>query len=114
MGFFFRSLELVVVFVPDFLTLGLVVSTFFSLCCVAITLGLAGTVDTGSALWISLALGYLVTIAINIGETLLIPARSTITASYPPVSSFEQAGCESSSGTLRPQPVGHEGVVIES
>jgi len=66
MSFFVQLLELVAVFTPDFLTLGLVASAFFSLCCIARTLGIAGAVDNDLPLKISLVLGYLVTIAANI------------------------------------------------
>ena len=114
MGFFVQLLELVAVFVPDFLTLGLVASAFFSLCCIARTLGIAGAVDNDLPLKISLALGYLVTIAINMVGSPQAPSRSTITTSSPPESRVEQAGHESLSGTRKAQPVGHEGAVIES
>ena len=79
MSFFVQLLEAIAVLVPDFLTLGLVTLAFFNLYCIARTLDVAGTLDTDSALQVSLALGYLVTIAINIVGSLLIPARSTIT-----------------------------------
>ena len=114
MSFFVQLLEAIAVLVPDFLTLGLVASAFFSLCCIARMLGLAGTVDNDSSLKISLALGYLATAAINIVGTLLTPTRSTTAASPRPESTVEQAGRESLSGTRKAQPVGHEGAVIES
>ena len=114
MGFFVQLLELVAVFVPDFLTLGLVAFAFFSFCCIGRTLGPAGTMDNDLPLKISLALGYLVTITINIFGTLQTPARSTITTSSPSESRVEQAGRESLSGTRKAQPVGREGAVTES
>jgi hypothetical protein len=114
MGFFVQLLELAAAFVPDFLTLGLVASAFCSLCCIARTLGFAGAVDNDLPLKISLALGYLVTIAINMVGSPQAPSRSTITTSSPPESRVEQAGHESLSGTRKAQPVGHEGAVIES
>jgi len=114
MSLFVQLLELVAVFMPDFLTLGLVASAFFSLCCIARTLGIAGAVDNDLPLKISLVLGYLVTIATNIIGSLQAPARSTITTSSPSESNVEQAGRESLPCTRKAQPVGHEGAVIES
>src|SRR5690348_1684031 len=114
MSFFVQLLEAFAVLVPDFLTLGLVTSVFFSLCCIARTLGIAGAVDNDLPLKISLALGYLVTIAINMVGSPQAPVRRTITTSSEPESRVEQAGHESSSRTRKGQPVGHEGAVIES
>jgi hypothetical protein len=114
MGFFVQLLELVAVFVPDFLTLWLAASAFFSLCCIARTPGMAGTGDNDLRLKISLAFGYLVTIAINIVAFVQTPPRSTITTSSRPESRVEQAVRESLSGTRKAQPVGQEGAAIES
>ena len=114
MGFFVQLLEAFAVLVPDFLTLALVTSVFFSLCCIARTLGLAGTADNNLSLKISVAFGYLVTITINILGTLQTPARSTLTTVARSKSSVEQAGCESSPATLRSQPVGHKDAVVQS
>ena len=114
MGFFVQLLELVVAFVPDFLTLGLVASALLSLCCIARTLGIAGAVDNDLPLKISLALGYLVSIAINLVGSPQAPSRSTITTSSPPESRVEQAEHESLSGTRKAQSVGREGAVTES
>jgi len=114
MAFFVRLLEAIAVLIPDFLTLGLVTLAFFNIYCIAKTLHVAGTLDTDSALQVSLALGYLVTIAINIIGSLLTPARSTITTVLQSKSRVEQARCESSPATLRPQPVGHKNAVTES
>lgn len=114
MSFFVQLLQAIAVLVPDFLTLGLVTLAFFNLYCIARTLDVVGTLDTDSALQVSLALGYLVTIAINIVGTFQTPARPTLTTSPPPESRVEQAGRESLPGTRKAQPVGHEGVVIES
>ncbi len=114
MSFFVQLLETVAVLVPDFLTLGLVTLAFFNLYCIARTLDVAGTLDTDSALQVSLALGYLVTIAINIVGSLLTPARSTITTVVQSKSRVEQARRESSPATPGPQPVGHKSAVIES
>ncbi len=114
MSFFVQLLETVAVLVPDFLTLGLVTLAFFNLYCIARTLDVAGTLDTDSALQVSLALGYLVTIAINIVGSLLTPARSTITTVLQSKSRVEQARRESSPATPRPQPVGHKNAVIKS
>jgi hypothetical protein len=114
MSFFIQLLEAFAVLVPDLLTLGLVTSAFFSLCCIARTLGIAGAVDNDLPFKISLALGYLLTIAINMVGSPQAPSRSTITISSPPESRVEQAGHESLSGTRKAQPVGREGAVIES
>lgn len=114
MSFFVQLLEAFAVLVPDFLTLGFVTSAFFSLCCIARTLGLAGTVDNGLPLKISLAFGYLVTVTINIFGTQQTPARSTLTTVVRSKSSIEQAGRESSPATLRSQRVGHKDAVVQS
>jgi hypothetical protein len=114
MSFFVELLELVAVFVPDFLTLGLVASAFFTLCCIARTLGIDGAADHDLPLKISFALGYLVTVVINIVASVQTPARSTITTSSPSESRVEQAARESLSATRKAQPVGREGAVIES
>lgn len=112
MCFLLKFLELLAVLVPDFLTLGLVAPVFFSLCCIASTLGLPGTVDRDSALKLSLAFGYLVTIAINVVGCLLTPACSTIPASSLSESRVEPARPESRR-ILNTQPVGHERAVIK-
>ncbi len=114
MNFFVRLLEAIAVLVPDFPTLGFVTLAFFNLYCIAKLLDIAGTLDTDAALQASLALGYLVTIAINIVGSLLTPARSTITTVVQSKSRVEQARSESSPATLRLQPVGHKSTVIES
>ena len=111
MSFFVQLLEAIAVLVPDFLTLGLVTLAFFNLYCIAKTLHVAGTLDTDSALGVSLALGYLVNIAINILSSVQAPARSrrpTLVQSR-----VEQARHESLSGTLKAQPVKHGGALIE-
>lgn len=113
MSFFVQLLEAIAVLVPDFLTLGLVALAFFNLYCIARTLDVAGTLETDSALQVSLALGYLVILAINIVGSLLTPARSTIATVVQSKSRVEQARRESSPATLRPRPVGHESAVIE-
>jgi len=113
MSFFFQLLEAFAVLVPDALTLGLVTSAFFGLCCIARTFGTAGTVDHDLPFKISLAFGYLVTITTNIFGTLATPARSTITRPSPPESRVEQAGRGSLSGTRKAQPVGREAAVLE-
>ena len=114
MGFFVRLLEAIAVLIPDCLTLGLVTLAFFNLYCIAKTLHVAGTLDTDSALQVSLAIAYLLTLAINIVGSLLTPARSTITIVVQSKSRVEQARRESSPATPRPQPVGHKNAVIES
>jgi len=114
MGFFVRLLEAIAVLIPDFLTLGLVTLAFFNLYCIAKTLHVAGTLDTDSALQVSLAIAYLLTLAINIVGSLQAPARPTITTSSPPESRVEQAGHKSLSGTRKAQPVGREDAVFES
>ena len=114
MNFFVQLLQAIAALVPDFLTLGLVTLAFFNIYCIAKTFHVGGALDTDSALQVSLALGYLVTIAINIVGSLLTPARSTITTVVQSTSRVEQARRESSPATLRPQPVGHKNAVIES
>ena len=114
MNFFVQLLQAIAVLVPDSLTLGLVTLVFFNLHCIAKTLHVGRALDTDSALQVSLALGYLVTIAINIVGSLLTPARSTITTMVQAKSRVDQARRELSPATPRPQPVGHKNAVIES
>jgi hypothetical protein len=114
MGLFVRLLELLAVFLPDPLTLGLFALALFNLWFMTKALHLAGTLNTENALGISLALGYLVTITINVFETLQAPARSTITTSSAPEPGVEQAGRASLSCPRNAQPVGRGGSVIES
>jgi hypothetical protein len=114
MSSFVQFVELVAVFIPDFLTLGLFTLALFNLCCIAKTIRVAGTLDTESALGIALALAYLVTVATNILSPVQAPARSTITTVVQSKASVDQAGCEPSSGTREAQPVEHGGVVVES
>ncbi len=112
MSFFVQLLEAIAVLVPNFLTLGLVTLGFFNLYCIAKTLHVAGTFETDSAFGGSLALGYFVTIAINIVNSLVTPTRSRRTAMVASKSIVEQAGRESLSDPRKAQPVGHEGAVI--
>jgi len=114
MNFFVQLLQAIAVLVPDFLTLGLVTLAFFSIHRIAKTFHVGGALDTDSTLQVSLALGYLVTIVINIVGSSLTPARSTITTVLQSTSRVEQARRESSPATPRPQPVGHKNAVIES
>ncbi len=113
MSFFVQLLEAIAVLAPDFLTLELVSLGFFNLYCIAKMLHVAGTLDTDSALQVSLAVAYLVTVAINIIGSLLTPARSTITTVLQSKSRVEQARRESSPARPRPQPVGHKNAVIQ-
>lgn len=114
MSFFVQLFEAIAVLVPDFLTLGLVTLGFFNLYCIAKMLHVAGNFDTDSGLGISLALGYLVTIAINILSSIQAPTRSRRLTSVQSQWRVEHARRESLSGTLKVQPAGHEGAVIES
>jgi hypothetical protein len=114
MAFFVQLLELVAAFLPDLLTLGLFTLALFNLSCIAKTLHVAGTLGTDAALGISLVIGYLITIAINILSSVQAPARPTITTVVQSKSSVQQAGRESSPNTVGSQPVGHGDAVIES
>jgi hypothetical protein len=114
MAFFVQLLELVAVFLPDPLTLGLFTLALFNLWCIAKTLHVAGILDTDAALGISLAIGYLITIAINILSSGQAPARPTITTVVQSKSNVQQAARESSPNTVGSQPVGHRDAVIES
>src|SRR5260370_38472116 len=91
MSFFVQLLEAIAVLVPDFLTLGLVTLAFFNLYCIAKTLHVAGTLDTDSALGVSLALGYMVTIPTNILSSVQGTTRSGITTLVQSKSRVEQA-----------------------
>lgn len=114
MNVFVQLLQAIAVLVPDFLTLGLVTLAFFNIYCIAKTFHVGGALDTDSALQVSLALAYLVTIAINIVGSLLTPARPPITTVVQPKSRVEQTRPESSPAILRQLPVGHKNAVIES
>lgn len=114
MAFFVQLSELVAVFLPDPLTLGLFTLALFNLWCLARTLHVAGTPDTDAALGISLATGYLITIAINILSSRQAPARPKTTTVVQSKSNLQQAGRESSPHTAGSQPAGHRDAVIES
>jgi hypothetical protein len=114
MAFFVQLSELVAVFLPDPLTLGLFTLALFNLWCMAKTLHVAGTLDTDAALGISLAIGYLITIVINILSSGQVPARPTTTSAVQSKSNLQQAGRESSPNVVGSQPVGHRDAVIES
>jgi hypothetical protein len=70
-----RVLEAIAVLVPDFQTLGLLVPVFFSLYCCAGMFGLPQAGNTRSALLASLALGYVLAVALNIANAWALPAR---------------------------------------
>lgn len=114
MTFFLQLLELVAVFLPDPLTLGLFTLVLFNLWCMAKTLHVAGTLDTDAALGISLGIGYLISIAINILSSGQAPARSTIPTVIQSKSNVQQAERESSPNAVGSQPAGHRDAVIES
>lgn len=107
MSFFIQLLEAISILIPDFLTLGWVTLALFYLCSIAKRLDVTGTIDTDSALAISLGLGYLLAIAINIVGSRLTPARSTIPTSSQ--SRVESAGPESLPRSLKAQSVGQKG-----
>lgn len=114
MTFFVQLSELVALFLPDPLTLGLFTLALFNLWCMAKALHVAGTLDTDAALGISLAIGYLITIAINLLSSGQAPARPTPTSVVQSKSNLQQAGRESSSNAVGSQRVGHRDAVIES
>ena len=70
-----RVLEATAVLVPDFQTLGLFVPTFFSLLRCAIALGLTGTRGIKADVLISLVLGYVVAIVLNLADAVTLPGR---------------------------------------
>lgn len=114
MKFLLQLLEVAAVLVPDFLTLGLVGPAFFSVYCIMKTLDLARAVNTDLALGISLALAYLVTIALNILTALLTPARSRITALAQSKSRTKPPRSETPQGTRKAESVEDGGALIES
>ena len=114
MSFFVQLLEAIAVLVPDFLTLVLITLAFFNVYRIAKTLHVAGTLDTESALGISLTLAYLITVATNILSSMQAPVRSTITVVVQSKSDVEQAVRKSLPPTLRPQRGGHKAGVIGS
>ena len=114
MNVFIGLSEAIAVLVPDFLTLGLVTLAFFNLHCIAKMFDVAGTLDRDSALRISLALGYLVAIAINIWSFAQSPARSRGTTLIPSQLRVEHSRREPLSGTPKEQPAKHGGALLES
>ncbi len=78
MGVVVQVVEAIAVLIPDLQMLSLSVPALFSLYCVGNTLGLPGTKNTNSALLISFAVGYLVTVALNIFSSLARPVRPSI------------------------------------
>lgn len=72
-----QVVEAIEVFVPDLQTLGLIVPAFFGLYRSAVLLGLPETRDMGSALLISLALGYVSTVTLNFAGATTVPTRPT-------------------------------------
>jgi hypothetical protein len=69
MKFIIRVTETTSVLVPDFLTLTLIVPACFAISTCAVTPGLALTNGVNSPLLISLAIGYLTNIMINLADT---------------------------------------------
>jgi hypothetical protein len=114
MAFFVQLSELVAVFLPDPLTLGLFTLALFNLGRMAKSLHLAGTLDTDVTLGISLAVGYLITIAVNIFSSGQAPARPTTTTVAQSRANPQQAGRESSPNAVGSQPAGNRDAVIES
>ena len=114
MDFLVQLFEAVAFLVPDFITLGFVVPGVFSLYSIARSLGLAGTVDMESALRVSLILGYLVTVAINITTSVIAPTRSrpAISSRSKPSVEHVESGCFPE--LPQSQPVRDESVFIES
>jgi hypothetical protein len=73
-----QIVEAIAVLVPDLRALVLFVPAFFSLYCVALMLGLFGSRNMHSAFLISLALGYVLSVALNISRSLVWPLRCGI------------------------------------
>jgi hypothetical protein len=112
MSFYVQLLEVIAIFVPDVLTLGLVAPAFISLYCIAKALGLTGTADVDMALRVSLTLAYLATLAVNIFSAVQFPARSRMTTTSRSKSRIDQSGRKSLPGKRETQPVEHGGAVI--
>ena len=71
-----QVLEAIAVLVPDFQTWGLTASIFFSMYCCAQTLGFSSTGGVDSGLLLSLVLGYVSNLGLNLAGCLsLTPAQ---------------------------------------
>lgn len=105
-----QVVEAIAVLVPDLPTLGLSVPAFFSLYCGAIALGLPGTKDLDSALLISLFLGYVFTVALNIAGAMTLPARPGLVSLPQWEPRVQQLARESAPDVVKTQTV-REGVV---
>lgn len=86
------ALEAIAVLVPDFQTLGLIVPTFFSLYRCATTLGFPETRGMNEDLLIALVLGYVVAVALNLVNSVTLPARpNPAPISYPELRTEESS-----------------------
>lgn len=101
----------IAILVPDLPTLGLSVPAFFSMYCGAIALGLPGTEDLDSALLISLFLGYVLTVALNIASALTRPAGPGLVSLPHWEPRVEQLARESAPDDVKTQ-ISREGVVL--
>ncbi len=105
-----QVVEAIEVIVPDLLTLGLSVPAFFSLYRSAVMLGLPGTRDMCSALLISLALGYVTSLALNVAGAMTLPARPGLVSLPQWEPRVEQLARESAPYVVKTQTV-REGMV---
>ena len=107
-------LELVEVLVPDFLTLGLLTPVVFGVYCILKTLDLARAVNPDLALGSSLAVAYLLTVALNIATPLLAPARTRLMAVGQSKPRTKRPRSESAQGAWKGEPVERGGAPVES
>ena len=104
MGVVTQLLEAVAILIPDFRTLGLSASVFFSLYCCGINLGLPWTKNGDWDLLPCLFLGYGFAVALNMVSFLLSPSRP-IAPSCRLKSSIEPPMFAASPLQCRPKPV---------
>ena len=107
-------LEVVAVLVPDFLTLGLVTPVVIGVYWILKTLDLARGVNPDLALGISLAVAYLLTLALNFVTPSPAPPRSRRMAVVQSKSGTKRLRSEPAQGTWKAEPVERGGPPVES
>lgn len=100
-----QRVEAIAVLIPDFQMWGLSASVFFSLYCCATTLGLPWTKSVDSGLLLSLILGYVVNLALNIASFLSSTSAPRIAVLCQLKSRVEQSGHEVSTQRHSPRRV---------
>lgn len=95
MNLFVQLFETGALLAPDLVILGLIVPGVFSFYCLAKSLGLSGTMDMQSALEISLILGYWVSVAMTLMNSVtgLKRSRGVISSGSKPDVQQSESAC---------------------